>query len=82
MTIDNNTAEVCSQTGCYKPEVMLHEDLNSALGNAVEVKLNSPCYAGDDLRITLHYATSDQALAINWLTAAQTKGKKMPYLFT
>lgn len=82
MTIDTTNAEVCTQQGCYTPEVKLHTDLNPKLGNAVEVMLKSPCYEGDLMRIQLSYTTNNETTAINWLLPSQTAGKQLPYLFT
>ncbi len=37
---------------------------------------------GTPERITLEYETTDKCTAVQWLTPAQTVGKKHPYLFT
>jgi leukotriene-A4 hydrolase len=59
-----------------------HEDLNPNLGNALEITLKQECTVGKFEKVKITYTTNENSLAINWLTPAQTAGKKLPYLFT
>lgn len=56
--------------------------MNPNLGNALEITLKENCTVGKDEKIRITYNTNNNSLAINWLTPAQTAGKKLPYLFT
>lgn len=47
------------------------------LGSPMAISL-----ASDDNRIVIDYETSPNAAAVQWLSTAQTAGKKMPFLFT
>lgn len=47
------------------------------LGSALAIALSS-----DDNTIVIDYQSSPDAAAVQWLTAAQTAGHKMPFLFT
>lgn len=47
------------------------------LGSALVVDI-SP----DTKKVTIHYQTSPQAAALQWLSPQQTAGKKQPFLFT
>lgn len=47
------------------------------MGAALEITLPS-----DGSSVTVDYATSPQASGVQWLTPAQTAGKKHPFLFT
>jgi len=37
---------------------------------------------GGEFVLRINYETTDKANAFSWLSASQTLGKKMPYLFT
>ncbi|MEO6348595.1 MAG: leukotriene A4 hydrolase C-terminal domain-containing protein [Aquaticitalea sp.] len=50
---------------------------DSLLGNALHVKIFS-----ETKKICIYYTTASNAIALQWLTAAQTTDKKQPYLFT
>jgi hypothetical protein len=51
---------------CYTPSLVYHAGNKN--GAALEVKLQSPCYEGDTMNVTLHYVTNNETTAINWLT--------------
>lgn len=51
-------------------------------GTPIEVTLPAPLPQGRTAVIKLHYATSPQASACQWLPPEQTAGRKYPYLFT
>ncbi len=54
---------------------MLHEAIPH-LGSALEITL------GDTESVSIHYTTAPDAPAIQWLTPAQTAGKRHPFMFT
>lgn len=58
--------------------------MNKNLGNALEVELPNvwSLKRGDLFKLRVNYNTNEHTTAISWLTAEQTAGKKMPYLFT
>ena len=82
--IDVQKVEQQGETDAIWDEVIFYEhtDLNPNLGNALEVTLREQCTVGKSEKIRITYNTNEKSLAINWLTPAQTAGKKMPYLFT
>lgn len=51
-------------------------------GTPLEVTLPSPPPLGKTTVVRLHYATSPQASACQWLPPEQTAGRAHPYLFT
>jgi len=53
-------------------------------GSALSVKLPAPLKKGETLkdRVVVHYETSPNSSAIQWLLPEQTAGKEHPYLFT
>ncbi|KAJ3336331.1 putative leukotriene A-4 hydrolase (LTA-4 hydrolase) (Leukotriene A(4) hydrolase) [Gonapodya sp. JEL0774] len=54
-----------------------------AFGSRLEIslpRLNSP--AGTNFKIRVTYSTTEQCTATQWLTPAQTVGRRLPYLFT
>ncbi|GMH36402.1 hypothetical protein BSKO_04270 [Bryopsis sp. KO-2023] len=60
----------------------LEEEKNPILGAALTVDLPEGLKKGDKLVIGVHYRTSPETSAIQWLTPSQTAGKTHPYLFT
>lgn len=64
-----------------------HERLTAAaaalrrLPNTADVT-TSPSQAGAKLKVAVHYATSPESSALQWLPKECTAGKKLPYLFS
>jgi len=52
----------------------------SGFGEKLEIKL--PTSISTDLKIRVSYTTSPESSALQWLSPAQTAGKKHPYLFS
>jgi len=52
----------------------------SGYGEKLEVKL--PSSSSTELKIKVSYTTSPESSALQWLSPAQTAGKKHPYLFS
>ena len=58
-------------------------EANPAIGQVLVVDLGSTSAAvGDEVKVEIAYATQPQGQAFSWLTASQTAGKKLPYMFT
>ena len=53
------------------------DEADDILGSRLVVDL-----IGDDIWVKIYYKTSPQAEGLQWLTPAQTSGKKQPYLFS
>lgn len=53
------------------------DDANNILGRRLIIDL-----IADDAWVKIYYQTSPQAEGLQWLTPAQTSGKKLPYLFS
>jgi leukotriene-A4 hydrolase len=51
-------------------------------GSTLQIDLSEAQAAGSTATIRIHYETTPQASAIQWLPPAQTVGKVQPYLFT
>ena len=75
LTIDK--AEVSTDGQTFAPAVFALGDGTPVLGQPLTITLPEAVTA---VRIT--YRTSPQATALQWLTPAQTAGKKHPFLFT
>lgn len=67
ITLDNDTAGAAFATG-VPDEVM---------GTPIIIKLKP-----ETKKVTVHYETSPDAAALQWLTPSQTAGGKFPFLFT
>mgnify|MGYP000151765897 CR=1 FL=1 len=52
-------------------------EVDPVLGQALIIQLPKRA-----TQVRIHYATTQKASGLQWLTAAQTKGKKHPFLFT
>merc|ERR1711953_1288552 len=52
----------------------------SGFGEKLEIKL--PAGSEKELNIRVEYTTSSEATALQWLSPAQTAGKKHPYMFS
>lgn len=55
---------------------------HAVFGTPLEVTLPTPLPQGKTTVIKLHYATSSNASACQWLPPEQTAGRRHPYLFT
>lgn len=55
---------------------------NPAIGSVLIVQLNSAPLVGSEIEISIDYTTMKTGQAFSWLTAEQTAGKKLPYMFT
>jgi len=51
-------------------------------GNALHIDLKKSLKKGEKVTVDIHYHTSPEATAIQWLEPSQTVGKKHPYVFT
>ena len=55
---------------------------NAEVGSALIINLDKLAKKGDTVNLRIHYDTLKDARAFSWLSAEQTAGKKLPYLFT
>jgi leukotriene-A4 hydrolase len=55
---------------------------NPAIGSVLQVALPRQVRVGEYVSIGINYTTSPKGQAFSWLTAAQTAGQKIPYMFT
>lgn len=55
---------------------------HEVFGTPVQVTLPAGLAAGTEVKVKLHYSTSANASACQWLPPEQTAGKRYPYLFT
>lgn len=56
---------------------------NDALGTKLSISLAEDAQeVGTILTVLIHYATSPDASAVQWLEPEATKGGKYPYVFT
>jgi len=93
--IKNNATQIILDTRDLNIEKVTFKDGSEAkfelgpetkhLGKSLTIFLNepgssSPLTGGE--AITIYYSTSPNAAALQWLTPAQTAGKKFPFLFT
>jgi leukotriene-A4 hydrolase len=74
-TADLAIAKVTDGAGATLPHALGPKD--AILGQALTITLPP-----NVTTVVVHYATSPQAAALQWLTPAQTAGRKHPYLFS
>lgn len=55
---------------------------NPAIGSVLQVQLPRQVQAGETVDVKINYSTSPTGQAFSWLTAEQTAGGKVPYMFT
>ena len=55
---------------------------NPLIGSVLQVQLQREVREGEWVHIGIDYTTSPTGHAFSWLTAAQTAGGKLPYMFT
>jgi leukotriene-A4 hydrolase len=55
---------------------------NPLIGSVLQVQLDREVRTGEWVHIGIEYTTSPDGHAFSWLTAAQTAGQKLPYMFT
>lgn len=77
LVLDINKLEIQSVTVSGKEVKYEIKDKNSVEGNALVIPITDK-----DSIATIVYNTTKEGVAVQWLTAEQTAGKKMPYLFT
>lgn len=85
--LKNNSTQVILDTRDLKIEKVILEDGNEAkfqmgekvnyLGQALTINCKPTT-----VKLTIYYSTSPEAAAVQWLSPAQTAGKKSPFLFT
>ena len=75
-------------------KLVIHEITEEATGEVLEYEYGSPSGYGEklevklppsnsnEIRIKVAYTTSPESSALQWLSPAQTAGKKHPYLFS
>ncbi|KAH9836660.1 metalloprotease [Rhodofomes roseus] len=52
------------------------------MGAALHVPLPSGLKVGEQVKSTIHYSTTKDCMALQWLDKEQTQGKTFPYLFS
>ena len=52
------------------------------MGEVLQVTLDKEYAAGENVTLSIDYTTQSTGQAYSWLTAAQTSGGKLPYMFT
>ena len=55
---------------------------NAPIGQTLLVDLGATVKAGSKVSVAIAYQTSPRGTAFSWLTAAQTAGGKLPYMYT
>lgn len=75
--LDVTRVEAASARGAFKETKFEVGEARESLGAPLRIHL--PAAAA---RVRIHYATRPGATALQWLTPAQTAGKKKPYLFS
>jgi len=56
--------------------------LNEVIGQTLAIQLPGLYTPGELVSIRVFYKTQKTSMALSWMTAAQTAGKKLPYLFS
>lgn len=87
LVVDTKTLSIKSVVDATNPAHALQFTLaapHEIFGSALRIKVGGDAglKQGENVSVRVEYETSPNALAIQWLSAAQTAGKKHPYLFT
>ncbi|KAI8871070.1 leukotriene A4 hydrolase N-terminal domain-containing protein, partial [Ramicandelaber brevisporus] len=85
--LDTNHLEVSGaalvqESGHEQPLQYQLGPVHPAFGSALSVKLPSALAKGSAFKVRVHYATTTDSGALQFLAPEQTVGKKHPYLFT
>jgi len=76
-------ADILTDTGPVNASFELTEnETNKMLGSALSVKLGKTYQKEDKVQVGVHFRTTPESSAIQWLDPEQTAGKMHPYLFT
>lgn len=63
-------------------EAYYETQVDAQRGNALRVYLTDKAAPGDSVNLNIDYHTTNESLAINWLTKDQTAGKTLQYMYT
>lgn len=58
------------------------ENPNPNIGQRLKVTIPTKWFEYESFELIIHYETSPNASAVNWLTKEQTSGKKLPFMYT
>ncbi|EPS99669.1 hypothetical protein FOMPIDRAFT_1163900 [Fomitopsis schrenkii] len=60
----------------------IQDPAHPVMGAALHLPLPSGLKVGQKVKATIHYKTTKDCMALQWLGKEQTQGKKFPYLFS
>ena len=66
----------------YKWEINPFKYIKDVVNSQLEIKLDKILNVGEELKITIEYATAPEATAVNWVPKEQTFGKNHKFVFT
>ncbi|KIJ45222.1 hypothetical protein M422DRAFT_59984 [Sphaerobolus stellatus SS14] len=80
--LDTNHLDIKSvQVEGLKNDYSLGEQ-HPVMGSSLSIPLPKSVSTGDSVKVSVEYSTTNESIALQWLDAAQTAGKKHPYLFS
>jgi len=82
LILDTKALAVERVTVDDQPAKFVLGEAHEAFGMALTVSLPEGLAAGAKLKVAVHYATSPESSALQWLPKECTAGKKLPYLFS
>jgi leukotriene-A4 hydrolase len=81
VSVSNAAFSMASDTG-YSDVPFAISTPNPNIGNALNISLPAEMAAGTQFYLKLTYATTDASWALDWMTPAQTAGKKHPFMYS
>lgn len=82
LILDTKALAVERVTVDGEPAKFAFGDAHEAFGTALTISLPEGLAKGAKLSVAVHYATSPESSALQWLPKECTAGKKLPYLFS
>lgn len=56
--------------------------INPVIGDVLKIRLPLNFFDGQDFSLTVYFESTDDSMAMSWMTPDQTAGKVLPYLFS
>ncbi|KAK3518131.1 hypothetical protein QTP70_033232 [Hemibagrus guttatus] len=82
LTLDTNELKIFKVSACGQAAKFTLGEKQGYKGSPLEISLPFELSRGQHVIVEIEFETSPKSSALQWLTPAQTAGKKHPYLFS